>query len=301
VRLLGRVSPTGREHGLLATLAILDSHPFQRALLGGQTVPATLLFLCGLYASLRQQRHLAAGVWLGLLCFKPPVAIVFLLLMAWMRWWRVLAACAATQAVLGVVSAVIAGWRWPLDFTRLVTSDYYQRNADIVDGVRSLSIPGIASHLLGVDSRMTLAITLAAGFILLGLLLRLWRGIDVTCDAFPLQFSAAVTVMLLTSPHALFYESSLLALPVILLVDHWRTQPNFSAHRQRWLLLGIAGSGFTWLFADAIGFEPLVFSVLAVGALTVIALRQVDGVIEPDAKRLAWQSALALATKARAT
>jgi hypothetical protein len=54
------------------------------------------------------------------------------------------------------------------------------------------------------------------------LLIYAWRGAQPDGRYFPLQFGLAIAATLVLSPHALFYEASLLIIPILLVIDSWQ-------------------------------------------------------------------------------
>ncbi len=275
ILLLRRVSPSVRAHPLLAFLAVTNSQPFSIALLGGQTVAFTLLCLVGIYAGLRRERPVMAGIWLGLLSYKPQMAGLLLLLLMCRRQWRVLAVAGLVIAALAVLGMAVAGVDWPLKFWALTTGDYYRDNAQSVDGLLSISLPGIIANLAGKRSLWSTGATALLCVGVVAALLRLWRGAEPTADRFPLQFAAAVAATLLVSPHALFYEAGLIVLPLILLIDCWSAR--VLAPPRRVLLAALIGIGFLWPLAPAIGVEPLALLPILVAGLIAYELSVAPG------------------------
>lgn len=274
--ILRGVSPTVRAHPLLVALAVLVSQPFNMAWLGGQTVAFSFLCLTGIYAGFRRERDVFLGVWLGLLLYKPQLAIVPVLLVLMQRRWRALGTATIVGAALAAGGALAAGPMWPRDFLRFTSGDYYRDNAIVADGVRSISIPSVTRYLTGTGAPWSLGIAALLCLSVLAFYLRLVRGVRPTDATFPLLFGAGVAVTLLVSPHALFYEAALLILPAIALVDRW--QPGGSrlrvVFRQRLLFLaGLFGLGYLWPLADALSIEPLILAPLVVGYLVWRALR----------------------------
>jgi hypothetical protein len=277
--ILREVSPTVRAQPFLVGLAVLVSQPFNMALLGGQTVAFSFLCLAGVYSGFRRERDVYLGFWLGLLLYKPQLAIVPVLLVLWQRRWRALGVAAAIGAALATIGAVAAGAAWPRDFLRLATGDYYRDNAIVADGVRSISIPAVTRYLTGTGAIWSTALAAVLCLGILTVYLRHLRGTRPSDADFPLLFGAGVAVMILFSPHALFYEAALLILPVIALVDRWQRGPVRTRRefRRRLLFLaGLFGLGYLWPLADALAIEPLILAPLVVGFLAWRGLRSAD-------------------------
>ena len=113
---------------------------------------------------------------------------------------------------------------------------------------------------------------------------------------FPLQFGFAVVVTLAVSPHALFYDAPLLALPVLALVDHWRaaTQVRGAVFtgRRKLLLAGLFLAGFGWRLWPLTYVQPLAVLPVMVGAVvyrTLVRSPRSD-VLRPSAEHPVWPS-----------
>jgi alpha-1,2-mannosyltransferase len=266
VLLLRAVFPITRAQFLLVLLIILCSQPFAAAVLGGQPVAFTLLCFVGIYAGMRQQRPGAAGIWLGLLAFKPQLAAVLVLVLIVRGQWRILTVAGFLAAGLIAMGMVAAGPGWPVSFFSLATSDYYLDNAILADGVRSISLPGLLGHLVGTHTLWTILLALLISLSILTGLVRLWRILDPCGERFPLQFAALVVATVLVSPHALFYEAALLILPLLALADRWASQGRLG--RPFGPLLGfLFVFGFLWPLAPTLGMEPLALLPPLVGVL----------------------------------
>ena len=272
--LLAWVSPLIRNNLWLITAAVFVSHPFQPALLGGQTVAFTFLCLSAFYAGLRKKSDALAGIALGLLLYKPPAAALFVVLMIVWRQWRTLGWTGLTALVLYGIGTIGAGMWWPKSFTELVSSEFYRSLAIEVDGNKSISIPGLTQHLLGFGSPAAMAATLACVVLLVIPLLKNWRSITVESPEFPLILAMAIVVSLLSSPHALYYEAGLLVIPVLLLVESWQARSPIMSRGQLWLLVALFLAGFAWPLVAFVGFEPLVFPLIATACALAIELRR---------------------------
>jgi hypothetical protein len=222
---------------------------------------------------MRRQQPVGAGIWLGLLAYKPQLAAVLVLVLAFGRQWRILAVAGLVIGSLVGLGMAVAGPGWPLSFYRLVSSDYYQHNAMVADGVRSISVPAVLRYLAGKHTLWTTLIDALVGLTALAVLWRLWRGIDPVGDRFALQYAAVIVTTLLVSPHALFYEAGLLVLPMIALADHWHRLGRFDAAAGLVITL-VFGLGYLWPFAPMLGVEPL---AILLPLLAVLLWRELAG------------------------
>jgi hypothetical protein len=218
VWLLRPVSPLAHRQPYLVVLGLLASQPLSATIYGGQTVAFSLICYAGCCASLRKGHDAFAGVWLGLLLYKPQLALPLLLLLLWRARWRAVGTAVALGFGLALVGVAVAGVNWPLRFMDLASGAYYSIEAD-VNGANMISLLGVAEQVFGPKSALAYGIAGALGIACGALLLLAWRGAKPDGSQFPLQFGLAIAVTLMISPHAMFYEASLLILPIIFLID----------------------------------------------------------------------------------
>jgi hypothetical protein len=197
ILLLRQVSPLVRAHPWLIGLAVLDSQPFNAALFGGQTVAFTLMCFAGVYSGLRRDRPVAAGAWLGLLCYKPQMALLIGVLLVLQARWRVLAVAALVVCAMALVGVAVAGIDWPLRFLSLTTGSYYQENCFVGDGDRTISLPQLLTYLFGRG--LTGGPNILTGVLFLataGVLGWLCRNAEAASSRFSLLFAAVLAATL---------------------------------------------------------------------------------------------------------
>ncbi|MFL5761832.1 MAG: glycosyltransferase family 87 protein [Thermomicrobiales bacterium] len=228
VQMLRRVSPTVRDRPVLVMLAIFTSQPLMAAVYGGQTVAFSFLCFAGCYSSLRRDQPGQAGLWLGFLLYKPQLAVPLLALLLWQRRWRVIAAAGSVGSGLALVGVAVAGQGWPQGFMNLAGGNFYVVEAH-ENGANMISLMGFAENFFGPKSIEAYGIAGSLGVLLFIPLILAWRNARPAGQQFPLQFGLAIAATLALSPHALFYEASLLILPIICLIDAW-TRVDVDSH-----------------------------------------------------------------------
>lgn len=283
VWMLRSVSPTVRQHPLLVLVALFAYYPVTWQAFGGLNVGLTLLCLAGAYTALRHRRERAAGVWLGLLLFKPQFAVPLLGLLAWRRQWQSLATAALTGGLLSLVAAIWVAPTWPLDFVRLVLGEKYHSREAMCCGGGHVALPAVASYSFP-GSHMAEAVVVGLGIGTVALTRRFWRGESAAEETFALKFGLALALSIAFSPHAVFYETGLLIIPVIALVDRWRREPGDGSVTQRLsgkqqiFLAGLLAGGMTWPLVRVIGVQPMALLPLIVGAACWHQLRKAPDV-----------------------
>ncbi len=212
-----------RTHRDVMLIAVLASQPVIQLLGSGQdTAISLLLWSYGTALALRR-RDAMAGLVMSLGLFKPQLFVlpplVFLALRR--KWalgaWAVgsLAQVALTLLVFGVSG--VRGW-W-----RILHSPEYLVFLRVGRGMRMTSLMPFVDSILphGAGAMRTVAWLVGAGLSLAVVGCTLWRsraGESPTPDERGV-WAAACFATLLASPHLFYYDMTLLALPVALLVE----------------------------------------------------------------------------------
>jgi hypothetical protein len=181
----------------------------------GQNTGLTVVLLFGAIWALMNERGAIAGIAIGLLLYKPMIAIPLLLLLAARKQWPVLlvtAACGLAWYVLGVVTAH-GDWLWPAHYAQML---YSLRETEL--RARFLDVPELL-----ISAGLAPAIALALGYALLTLTVALAARRPI------LEGACVITLVgLAVSPHANPYEAAVM-LPAIFYAmltvpEPWRTR-----------------------------------------------------------------------------
>lgn len=155
----------------------------------------------------RAGRPFLAGLLLSLCAAKfhlflfVPVALFFC------REWRMLGGGAAGGAVLTAVSFATAGWRWPLDYARMLTNPAINPR-----GAYPMNLRALVFDLTGHDS--ALVVVLWSLPVVAAVVYALWKA----KESLTIEISLGVALLagLLLSHHAFVYDGSLLLLVLVL-------------------------------------------------------------------------------------
>jgi len=197
-----------------SAIALLLASPFtawnfiagQSGFLSASLVGAALLAL--------ESRPLLAGVFLGLLTYKPQLAILFPVALVAAKEWRALFAAAMTTAVLVAGSIIAFGadaWAaWPRDLVA---------RAGFELGVDPDQYWGLYQTIYGLfryfGSARTMA-ALAQGVAALGIVVIVWV-VWRSRARYPLKAAIVSAGMLLAPHHVLAYDLAAIAIPVAFL------------------------------------------------------------------------------------
>ena len=215
VVMVGRISPfIASQRGPVFALT-LSFYPLLRAVTGGQNTALSLLLICGAMAMFVQRRDSAAGVFLGLLMFKPHIGLPLIGLSLLARRWKVVAISSCVAAGYFLVAVPFFGWEWHRLW--LASIMRYRELEGNVNGPNLISLLGVAEQLLGPGNVMAFAVTAVAGIpIVIVLCWLFWSKVSRNQRVVE-SWGVATAGIILLSPHSQFYEVGLLALPMMLL------------------------------------------------------------------------------------
>lgn len=231
--MLGLVAVSGllisRVFGLPRSLALLLSFAWTPATASvdiGQNAPLALALALWTIDALRRDRQAEAGLAVGLLLYKPTLALFLLGLLVLRGRWRALAVAAVVALgwYLTSVLATAGDWSWPVDWWNGIQpwlGPDLARNGD-----KAVSLPGLVSRI-GVPGLVSVVVGAA---IVLASLPALTRAPIVEAA------SGACLLTLVAGPRVWGYEAGLM-LPILALVvsdprtvaEPWRTRVVFSA------------------------------------------------------------------------
>ncbi len=215
----------------------------------GQNTGVSLLLVAAAWRLLHDDREAAAGVALGLLLFKPQLAIPLLVFVAAAGRWRAIASATVVGAATWVAGALILGVGWVGTWL-----DGLSAFGDIdraSNAVNTISILGVADTLAD-GATAAKAVAVALDLVLLGAVALLWRrrsGRDL--DG---AMAVAVPAAILLAPHALYYDAGLIVLTALVALSR-------SERALPWVLGGwVLGLG--QVLGARLGLTPVVFAVL---------------------------------------
>jgi hypothetical protein len=247
--------PALRDHWLTVVAFTLLFYPMVITVTGGQNTAISLLLMTAVFGLLRGGRPLLAGMALGLLAYKPQMALLLGLLLLSRGQLRCVFAAGAIAVGHYLAGALFCGVRWPLDM--LAALEVYWPIEDHFNGANSISLLGMCDYAL--PDVAFKPVGFAAVGLTLAALLWVWRGASPRRNSFGLYWAMAVCATLAASPHAQWYDIGVLVLPVVLALNHMLTTGRPIGTGLRAALIG----GFfcipAYALAAHIGWQPLGF------------------------------------------
>ena len=223
LRLMAGWAPLTGRHWPSTLVLSLSFYPVLEGLMAGSNSLLAVPIFALTLGALRTGREAVAGALLGLLFYRPQLALAPLVVFAIKQRWRLVAGAAAVGAVWAAASALFVGWRTPFDFLAL---------GPLLG--RMIFEPGMPSALfcsvyalfqlpLG-PARFGLATALggAVSLGLVALVLWMWRGAwDASAERLDLAFAALLVLTPLVSPYLQLHDLAVLILPALLLAEYW--------------------------------------------------------------------------------
>jgi hypothetical protein len=260
--LIQRIYPDLIASPFLLFFLALTAYPVFRSVFGAQNTALSILLIVLCWYQVLHNKHYQAGIYLGLLFFKPQFALPLTGLFLLSGRWRVWMSAGATAIVLFALSTALMGPAWFADWLELART-FSRLNVQVNFG-ELVSWQGFLQALIGEDDRIASA--LGWGFSALTVLgiSWVWYAGGRKAD-FSSQLALASVCIVLIPPHSLYYDSGIALIAVVVLL-------NRLGHLNPGLILVVWAAGLVQLLSPALGvslaFIPLVLIlVIAVNFL----------------------------------
>jgi arabinofuranan 3-O-arabinosyltransferase len=251
--------------GILSNLMVGQNGFLTAALLGGFLVTI-------------ERRPLLAGVLLGLLSFKPHLGILLPLALIAGSRWRVIAAAAATVALLVAASTLVFGWEsWEAFLHALPAASQATLTEGRGDFAKLQSV-FTAARWLGGGEGLAWALQGSLVGVLAIALCVLWRS----RISFDMKAAALATGALLATPYLFLYDLVALAVPMAFLI---RAGGQGGSLPGEWPGLGMA---CLLIFVFPLVKAPVgLAAILLVGALIIRRVLVEHSAVGLDASKVA--------------
>jgi alpha-1,2-mannosyltransferase len=268
-----RICPAVRSERSTVVLLAAGSPAFFNLVAHGQNSAIALACFTAAFFALRHERRFLAGLAIGMLIYKPPLALAAACVFGFTLEWRIVGG-----AIVGAAAQLGAAWGY---YGRDVMAAYWRSVLDVRDISPLLDIKPYQMHSLlsfwkslvpWPDLAVGLYIASAAVMIVVTCLV--WRS----RAPLSLRYAALLLATALVSPHLNVYDLVVVS-PALLMIGNWaleRPDHPLSTMTQRLLYCAYALP----LFGVLTQFTHLQLSVVAMAGLSVIvaatALRQGD-------------------------
>ena len=226
--ILLRLSPfvEGRHRWLFA-LMLFAYFPTLTALKMGQDSVITTFLLVETFVSLKRKRYAIAGGLLALGLYKPQFVLPMIGIFLLHRRWSSIFGFLFTGLLLGVLSLAMVGWNGLRGLFSLWLP--MVQRGHVVWPELMTNLRGLMYMILDLGglSGATNILTLGFSILVYVIALRLWpRSADERNELFNLRFALAVAMTALVSFHLYSYDGTLLAIPLIIMLNQILKDPN---------------------------------------------------------------------------
>ncbi|MGD0230339.1 MAG: glycosyltransferase family 87 protein [Syntrophorhabdales bacterium] len=259
--LLSREVPRlGGRHDLALGAALLY-YPVLIAVLVAQNIPITFLFYVAAWWAGSRGREGLAGLFLGLMLFKPQFAIPLIGLHLLSGRYRTVMTSAAVASGLYVIGVVTYGPSWLVDW--LHYASWVSGLAERVRPDGGVCWLGFLQALLGMHSRVALVAGWTMALVTAVAISLVWYKGRHDPDL-SVRFGLAPIALILMQPHAMFYEVGLVLFTYAMCLAREKAPVKLIA--LLWLLAPLQAAG------ETLGFSPLFFLVLVSGLMAAHTL-----------------------------
>lgn len=235
-----------------ALAVCLTFYPLLRSVLGGQNSVISLFLLFLVWKFADSGREWSAGVFLGLLLYKPQYALPFIGLFFLAGYWRV--AVSGIVSGMGIAFGTVFFLKHDLQEWLTFVLAFSERDAS-VNKLNSVSLSGVAEAFSGGAGSTPLVLAGIGAVLVVISISALWYQGKTKRNLNELM-AAACPAVLLIPQHVMYYDVSLCVLSVLVLVKDETVRSKVAP--TLWLL------GFTQVFTHLLGFSPLFLVVLGV-------------------------------------
>ena len=253
-----------RENYVFFAAVALSFYPMFRAVLNGQNTALTFLLITLTWRASLAKRDVLAGIALGLLLFKPQFALPLIGLYIISGRLRVGLGTLFTAFILYIISAVISGPGWIIEWYNYAS--WLQAEDAGINFDKAISWIGFLQAVMGWKNNAAIvigwAMSLATTVFLVFIWVRGGRGGDLTA-----KLGISVAALVLIPPHVNFYDMGIVLFACMSSAPADRDMP--------WMPLGLLWIlGFTQVFSSYLGFSLLFPVALLIFLLSIKYLAQ---------------------------
>jgi alpha-1,2-mannosyltransferase len=221
VYLVWRTCPSLRQEKVASFLLATAFPGFFHLILWGQSSAIALVCFTLAYLALRKEKEFLAGLALGVLMFKPQLAVAAGVVFLATRRWKIIVGAILSAAAQGLIAWAYYGLGPLRDWIRTVLG--------VFDSLSVLEPKLYQTHslrtfwdLLLIPPHISLALYVVSASLVLAGVVMVWRS----QLPLPVRYSALLLVTVLVSPHLIVYDMVILAPAFLLLADWLMDRPQ---------------------------------------------------------------------------
>ncbi|MGH9410361.1 MAG: glycosyltransferase family 87 protein [Vicinamibacterales bacterium] len=210
-----QASPELARYRTTAMIAALAFPPFWELIVHGQISIVAVAIAVATWAALRHGHSVLAGAALGLLAFKPSLAVPVLLIVAAARCWQMVGAALVTAAAQILLAAAVVGRGALADYARMLAQS---RQFMVLLAGKPYQMHSWRAFwlLLSGEGRLSTSLYLASSVVTGAVAVVIWRR----TNSASIRMSALMLGAVLCAPHLYVYDLVVLA-PVWVWLTEW--------------------------------------------------------------------------------
>lgn len=210
-----------RGNKTLAALLCAAFFPVTATLWHGQDSILSTFLAAAVLVNLRCGRDTLAGTVLALGLYKPQLVLPIALILAIHRRWKVILPFMVAGGILVCISIAMTGWPGAIQYVRLLS--WINQTHYTIDPAHMPNLRGMFENFsaIGIPREIIVLTTAGTSICTLYWSVLQWRSGDSTNDnMFDLSFSHLIVATLLVSYHLYVHDLTLLAIPLVTLLNH---------------------------------------------------------------------------------
>lgn len=240
----------------------LTFYPFLKSNLCGQNSAITLLLFALIWRYTTENRQYLAGIFMGLLIYKPQFAIPLIGLFLLSGRYKIASSGIVTGCSVITIGLFFTGMQPYKEWYNFI--NWFSNASANINGHNAVSWIGFLDALFGTENRVTFVIGAVCCFATVLVISYIWT-IGRTKSDFNAQMGLAATSIILIPPHVLFYDAGLIILTYAAIIAKIHS-------RKIELICFVWLTGMTQIFAGRIGFSPLFFLVVLTFFISLVHL-----------------------------
>ncbi len=260
--LIQRIYPSLIESPYLLFFLAFTAYPIFRSVFGGQNTALSILLIVLCWYKVLHNKQYQAGIYLGLLLFKPQFAVPLAGLFLLSGRWRVWVSAGATGIVLYGVNSALMGPAWFVDWFDLIRT--FSGSDVRVNFAELVSWQGFTQAVAGPDNGFAVALGWGLSAATILAIAWVWYAGGRKAD-FNGQLALASICIVLISPHTLYYDSGIVLIAFVVLLNRLgRLNTN--------LIVGVWAAGLVQLLSPSLGVSLSFIPVVVMLAVAVFYL-----------------------------
>lgn len=213
--LIQRLYPKLIGSSYLLFFVALTVHPILRSIMGGQNTALSILLITLCWFSVVHKKHYLAGIYLGLLFYKPQFAMPLAGLFFLSGRWRVWLSAAITALTLLAAGTAVAGPQWVNNWLDLVNGYFDYSMVNYTSYIVSWTF--MASAIFGAGDGLTVAFGWVAAALTIVVISWVWFRGRRTGDL-NAQIGLASICIIMLAPQTFFYDAGIALIAVVALL-----------------------------------------------------------------------------------